>query len=179
MDGKILQEKQIKPFLGSIKVFVPQKRWYVIETLKSHYEHTHFSEHIQVAREVIKEKKPEYIDSFDKAMKRRWGYMFNMMIMDRNYLDMYCSWLFDILFDVFNRVDCSQYSPFEKRYVGRIGELLYNVWMIWMIENGEIEKKQIREISISVDENIFKKITAFLKAKFSNGKYKDSFDGKK
>lgn len=39
MDGKTIEYEQLKPYLGKIKIFTPKKRWYVIETLQSHYEH--------------------------------------------------------------------------------------------------------------------------------------------
>lgn len=175
MGGKILQENQIKPLLDSIKVFVPKKRWYVIETLQSHYEHTHFPEHIQITREVIKENKPDYISSFDKAMKQRWGYMFNMMIVERSLLNEYCTWLFDILSVVFSRIDTTGYSDFMKRYIGRLSELLFNVWIIYKLDNKLISKKEIIELNYKTEEKILKKIPAFLKAKFLGEKYTKSF----
>lgn len=51
MNGKTMEYEQLKPYLGKIKIFIPKKRWYVIETLQSHYEHTHYSEHIEKTRE--------------------------------------------------------------------------------------------------------------------------------
>ena len=66
-------------------------------------------------RDVLKDKYPEYEDAYDKAINRTWGYMFNMMIMERNLLDEYCAWLFDILGSIFKKVDTSSYEAFEKR----------------------------------------------------------------
>lgn len=83
---------------------------------------------------------------FDKVLKQRWGYMFNMMIADRDILNDYCSWLFDVLFSVFKKIDSSNYSAFEKRYVGRISELLFNVWLKKTIEDGRIKKKEMNHI---------------------------------
>lgn len=37
----VITYDEIKPMLGQYKIFVPQKRWYIIETLYSHYAHTH------------------------------------------------------------------------------------------------------------------------------------------
>ena len=119
MNGKTLEIDQITPYLGKVKIFTPKKRWYVIETLKSHYAHTHYPEHIDITRRVIVEKYPEYLKDFDKTLKQRWGYMFNMMILDKSLLNEYCTWLFDVLFEVFKSIDCSSYTAFEKRYVGR------------------------------------------------------------
>ena len=57
--GRTLELKQIEPYLGKIKIFTPKKRWYVIETLKSHYDHTHYPEHLLITKAVILDKYPE------------------------------------------------------------------------------------------------------------------------
>ena len=151
------------------------KRWYVIETLKSHYEHTHYSEHLEITRDVLKDKYPEYEDAYDKAINRTWGYMFNMMIMERNLLDEYCAWLFDILGSIFKKVDTSSYEAFEKRYIGRVSEILFNVWLEKKISSGEIQENEMCELGFDVEENLIKKIPSFLKAKFLGKKYEASF----
>ena len=43
--------------------------------------------------ELLAEKYPTYLLAFDKVMKRTSGHRFNMMIMKRDKLDAYCSWL--------------------------------------------------------------------------------------
>lgn len=175
IDGKTMEFEQLNPYLGKIKVFTPKKRWYVIESLKSHYEHTHYSEHIETTRKVILEKYPEYVSTFDKVLKRRWGYMFNMMIAERGIINDYCTWLFTVLFIVFKKINSSNYNLFEKRYVGRMSELLFNVWVERAIESGKIKKNEIKELDIDVEEKMIEKIPAFLKAKFFGKKYDKSF----
>lgn len=175
MDGKTIEYEQLKPYLGKIKIFTPKKRWYVIETLQSHYEHTHFSEHIKIAREVIMEKHPDYENAFDKVMKQRWGYMFNMMIAERNIMNDYCLWLFDVLFAIYGKIDSSNYNSFEKRYIGRISEILFNVWLEKSIESGIIKKNEMLELDSDIEENMLIKIPPFLKAKFLRKRYERSF----
>ena len=175
MNGKTLEIDQIAPYLGKVKIFTPKKRWYVIETLKSHYAHTHYPEHIDITRRVIVEKYPEYLKDFDKTLKQRWGYMFNMMILDKSLLNEYCTWLFDVLFEVFKSIDCSSYTALEKRYVGRLSELLFNVWLNNAIASGNVSKNETMELAFDVEENILVKAPAFLKAKFFGKKYGRSF----
>lgn len=175
MEGKTLGYEQLRPYLGKVKIFTPQKRWYVIETLKSHYDHTHYPEHLEKTEKVLLKKYPEYKEAYDKAVNRTWGYMFNMMIMEKNLLDEYCIWLFDILSELFRRVDTSSYEAFERRYVGRMSEILFNVWLEKKMECGDIKKDEVKELGYDVEENLFKKIPSFLKAKFFGKKYEDSF----
>lgn len=175
MDGRTVEKRQIEPYLGKIKIFVPKKRRYWIESLKSHYDHTHYPEHLIVTREVVVTKYPEYEKAYDKVVNRTWGYMFNMMIIERELMDNYCTWLFDILFDVFEKIDITDYPPFTKRYVGRISEILFNVWLAHKLETGEIQENEVMELGCNVEEDWFVKIPAFLKAKFIGKKYENSF----
>ena len=175
MNGRTLEQNQIEPYLGKIKVFTPKKRRYWIESLKTHYDHTHYPEHLNITREVLVNKYPEYESAYDKAINRTWGYMFNMMIIERSLMDDYCTWLFDILFDVFKKIDTTNYPAFTKRYVGRMSEILFNVWLQQKLNTGVIKKSQIMELDCNVEENWLVKIPAFLKAKFLGKKYENSF----
>ncbi len=177
-DGKTpVTIAQVEPFTAKVKVFTPKKRRYYIETLYSHYAHTFDASHLDSARGIIEIRCPEYLGAFDCALGRRWGYMFNMMIMERALLDSYCEWLFGILPELRKRVDESTMSPFEKRYPGRVAELLFNVWLLYQLESGALSKEQIKELPVMSTEKVnwLKKGTAFLKAKFLGKKYDKSF----
>ena len=173
----ILTYEDIRPYLGKIKVFVPKKRWYIIETLYSHYEHTHYANQLDVTREIVREKYLEYLENYDRVMRHRYGYMFNMMIMERSMLDDYCSWLFDILFELKNRIEMPALSAFQGRYYGRISEIIFNVWIDHQLGTGRLKKEEIMELPYFHIEKInwWKKGTAFLKAKIFNKKYEESF----
>ena len=173
----ILKESDINNELGKIKVFVPGKRRYYIETLYSHYAHTHHIQQLDETRKILEEKYPQYVESFDKAVEKRWGYMFNMVIMKKDLLDAYCTWLFDILFELRNRLGEEGLTPFHSRYYGRVSEIIFNVWLDQQIKEGVINKSEIEEIPLIHMEKInwWKKGTAFLKAKFSGKKYSGSF----
>ena len=90
--------------------------------------------------------------------------------MKKSVLDGYCTWLFDILFELEKRVDASKYNSFHARFYGRISELLLDVYLrtnkIKFVENKveNIEKT-----------NFFKRVKSFLKAKFKGEKYGGSF----
>ena len=72
-------------------------------------------------------------------------------------------------------IDCSTYTAFEKRYVGRLSELLFNVWLNNAISSGNVNKNETKELAFDVEENMLVKVPAFLKAKFFGKKYGRSF----
>lgn len=173
----ILKYEEIKPYLGKIKVFVPNKRKYYIESLYSHYKHTHYAWQLDETRRIISEKYPDYLKSYDKIVKRSYGYMFNMMVMEKEYLNQYCQWLFDILFELQKMKNMPELSAFQNRFYGRVSEIIFNVWLDYQLESGNLKKEDIKEIKcIHIEKiNWAKKIFAFLKAKFFSKKYNGSF----
>lgn len=177
----VLTYGQIKPFLGKIRVFTPNKRKYYIESLYDHYKHTHYIEQLDETRKIIGDLCPEYLSSFDTVVKRTYGYMFNMMILQKDLLDQYCEWLFAILFELKKRMEGNQkmqeLSVFQSRFYGRVSEIIFNVWLERQLETGSLKKNEVKEIPvIHMDEiNWAKKGGAFLKAKFIGKKYEGSF----
>lgn len=173
----ILNTKEAKKLISSYKVILPQKRKYYIETLYSHYAHTHYAGHLDMVREIIQSKYPQYIRAFDKVMKQTYGYMFNMMIMKKELLDIYCTWLFDILFALEETNITPGLSFYQGRFYGRVSELLFNVWLTYQIDTGKLQKTDLKEISCVYMEKIDwkRKITSFLRAKFIHRKYEGSF----
>ncbi|MBE6016193.1 MAG: DUF4422 domain-containing protein [Lachnospiraceae bacterium] len=173
----VLGYKEIEPSLGTIKVFVPKKRKYYIESLYDHYKHTHYIEQLDTTRQIISEKYPDFIPSFDKVVKHTYGYMFNMMIMQRDLLDEYCSWVFDILFELEKRMGTAELSVFQSRFYGRISEIIFNVWLDKKLTEGTLKQSEVKELPFIYMEKVnwLEKGTAFLKAKFLHKKYENSF----
>ncbi len=173
----VLTYDELKPYLNQIKLFVPRKRKYYIETLYSHYGHTHDAKHLDETRKIISDLYPQYLNTFDETMRQRWGYMFNMMIAERSILDSYCTWLFAILFRLRGKFDETDLTAFDARYYGRVSELLFNVWINQELKTGKLSKNELLEIPVIYMEKInwLKKGTGFLKAKFFGTKYKSSF----
>ena len=128
-------------------------------------------------REIIAERCPEYLESYDAVVNRTWGYMFNMMILRRDLLDAYCQWLFGILFALRERMKDVELDAFQARFYGRVSEIIFNVWLDQQLKTGVIAPEELQEIPCIHTEpvNWAKKGTAFLKAKFMNQKYDSSF----
>lgn len=166
----LLTRMQIEDKLKKADIILPKKRRYYIETLYNHYKHTMHIEPLDITEQIIREKYPEYIDEFEKIKKRTSAHMFNMFIMKREYLDKYCMWLFDILFELEKRIDVKQYDSFHARFPGRVSELLLDVW----INKNGLKYEEVKVIDMQ-NTNWLKKGFSFLQAKFMNKKYDKSF----
>ena len=169
----VIKMDELGPMLGQHLVFVPKKRHYVIESLYSHYAHTHYVVHLYETRGIIARRCPEYLETYDHVMKHYSGHMFNMMIMERSLMNEYCSWLFMILSELDQRVNISGLSFYQGRYCGRVGEIIFNVWLDYQVQSGRIRKDQVKELPYIYIEPVDygKKTSSFLKAKFFHKKY--------
>ena len=151
-------------------VIVTKHRQYYIENLYNHYAHTLYVEPLDSTREIIKNKYPEYLETFDKQMKSTQMHAFNMFVMKKELLNDYCKWLFDILFGLEKEYKDANYSTFHSRFYGRISELLLDVWL----KKNNIECKELPFIYMEkIDYK--KKVLGFLQAKFFKKKYDGSF----
>lgn len=173
----VLSGAELAALLKQYDILVPRKRRYFIESLYSHYAHTLDGRHLELAKEVIDEIFPEYSKYVQRVYRRTWGYMFNMMILSQKDLDEYCRWLFAVLKPLEERMVKGHLtqgmSDFERRYPGRVSEILFNVWL----ERKKAQGARIKEVGFLAmePEQWHKKIPTFLKAKFGGKKYKESF----
>lgn len=167
---KVLSEQEAKDLLSRCDVIVPKRRSYYIETLESHYSHTHNPKDLDLLRDVVKDLAPEYLDTLNAHLQKRSGHMFNIFLMSREKGDAFCSFLFPIAIEICKRADLDDTEPFLRRMPGRLAEFLLDIW---------IEKNGISVLKVPVVDtqpvNWFKKGSAFLKAKFFSRKYDASF----
>lgn len=166
----ILSEYELQQLLENNDIILPKKRNYFIENLYSHYSHTMYVDPLDITGQIIAEKYPDYTDEFAKLKQRKTAHMFNMFIMKKEVLNEYCTWLFDILFELEKRIDADQYNSFHARFYGRISELLLDVWLM----TNHLDYQEVKFINIE-KVNWWKKGISFLRAKFGKKKYEKSF----
>lgn len=125
----ILSRDECEKLLAECPIIVAKKRHYYIETIESHYKHSHYPKAFDTTREVIKDICPEYLDFFNQVASQTSAHMFNTFIMRKDYLDSFCSFLFPVLFEVEKRTDFSGLNEFESRICGYIAEFLLDTWL--------------------------------------------------
>lgn len=125
----VLSGKEIVDKLKEYDIILP-KRIHMLTNVYSFYASSHNAKDMDVVRQVISEKTPKYLECFDNVMKSKYYYYANMFICKKEYLDDYCEWLFEILFEVERRIDISQYDDYQKRIFGFLSERLLQVWVI-------------------------------------------------
>ena len=158
--GAIFHREDYEKLLQKYDIILPVKRNYYIETVRSQYEHAHYKKDLDEVEKIISEKYPGYSDAFTRVMNRRRLYILNMFVMKKSLFNEYCTWLFDILFELEKRTDSTGYDTYEARLFGFMSERLFNVWL----ERQNLKKCEVPVVFL---ENIDwpKKIADFLKRK--------------
>ena len=157
----IIAKQEVEKILNKYPVIVPTKRHYYIETVESQYTHAHHQQDLDVVRMVLEKNQKKYLETFNKHMKERSTHIYNMFIMRKEYFDKYCSWLFDILFEVEKKLDISNYSKNDARVFGFLGERLLDIWL----EANKIKYFENKIICIE-KQNWIKKCLFFLLRKY-------------
>lgn len=117
----------LENLLSKHDIILPVARhWRVSNTQQ--YGNYHIAKDWEMLRQIIKERHPEYMPSFEKTMdhsNKSVGY--NMFITYWKHFNAYSEWLFDILFEVEKRVPPID-DPIQSRIYGYMSERLINVF---------------------------------------------------
>lgn len=151
----IIHKEKIIKILNNYDIIVP-KKYKLGVTVEKQYSQIHNIEDLMKCGEIIKNKNPEYSEAFDKVLKKRKIYTYNMFISRKKVFDDYYKWLFDILFEAEKIIDISNYDNYNKRVYGFLSERLFNVWIEKNKDNLKIkempvynsEEKIIKQLSL-------------------------------
>lgn len=161
----ILNEKQILDLLKKGDIILPCKRRYYIETIESHYLHSHDEQGLLALKQTFSTFSETYNSALEKTLSSRSAHMFNMFIMKSDDFRQYSAWLFSTLRAIEKRIDYVHLKGNEKRVLGFISEILMDVWV-------RANHKKVVECPVQVMESNHwpKKIRIFLINKIKGGK---------
>ena len=117
----------LEELLSKYDIILPVARHWRVSNTQQYGEY-HIAKDWDMLRQIIKERHPEYMPTFEKTMdhsNKSVGY--NMFITHWNHFDAYSEWLFDILFEVERRVPPTD-DPVQSRIYGYMSERLINVF---------------------------------------------------
>lgn len=141
-EKKILNIIEIEKLLDMNSIILPEKKYYNM-TSEELYLKCGYKKDLDITRQVISEKYPNYLNQWDKMLRSNSGYITNMMLCKADIFNGYCQWLFDILFEVEKRTDISSYTKEEARIYGYLSERLLGVW----VEHNNLNIKEFQSIN--------------------------------
>ncbi|WP_252237959.1 DUF4422 domain-containing protein [Clostridium sp. VAP51] len=121
-------KKEILLCLKKEQVIVPIPKYFRM-SVKEQYVKEHDKNEWNIMLEVLKEKVPEYYSSSKIIFKNNKLYSYNMFIGSRKFMNEYCEWLFQILFEVEKRVEKVVKNNYQIRYIGFLAERLFTLYI--------------------------------------------------
>ena len=147
--------------LQKAPVLLPKERNYYISSRYEQYKNAHNINDLEICREVIQQKCPEYLSSFDIALSKTHGHILNMFVMRYDIFCSYCEWIFNVLFEIEKRIDIEGYDIYQKRVCGYLAERLLDVWLL----KNKIDSIECNFVVLE-KVNWIKKIMRFLYKKY-------------
>lgn len=164
--SKYVFSNSLEGIIASEDIFRDLKKYDIIlpyrnlsrRSVKEVYCVRNFQKDLDILREILHEKYPDYLNEFDRLMKRHSDYGGNILICTKKIFDEYSKWLFDILFEVERRTDLTGYTDYQKRIYGYMSERLLDLW----VSVHRIKAKHYRMIKTDQSEKTREKITEIL-----------------
>lgn len=97
--------------------------------IEEHHKRYLKQEDWDAVQKAVKEIHPEYVNVFQRILKQKYFYNYNMVLAKKNVLEKYCSWLFPVLERV-EEISNPRGSERADRYVGYIGETLSTLYFM-------------------------------------------------
>lgn len=127
--GHILTEEEIRRLLSEYDIIVPRPEPLRESAWQEFCLHSGFEKDLILTRRAVATVSGDMLPAFDKVMAERRLYLYNMLIAPQAEFDAYCRWLFAVLTQVEREVDFTDYTPYQQRLYGFLGERLLNVWV--------------------------------------------------
>ncbi len=127
-NGYAFTEKEYEEILGKYDI-VTTKQLELPNSYRYGFGAHHNVETLDEAGRIIKERHPQFYDTYVSLVNQNKTYFGNMMVAKKDVYDEYCAWLFDIFFELQKRVDLTFADDYHKRVFGFISEFLLYVWV--------------------------------------------------
>ena len=101
---------------------------------------------VDLVRDIIADKYPDYLDTFENVMKGKKTCLCNMYIMKKELFHEYMTWLFTILFEFEKKADMSEYTVEGYRTPGHLAERLLTVFCWYTEKKKNLKVKRLQTI---------------------------------
>lgn len=127
--GHLLTQTEIRRLLAEYDILLPRPEPLRECAWQEFCLHSGFEQDLVRTRQAVGAVSAEVLPAFDAVMAGNRLHLYNMLITSAAEFDAYCRWLFAVLTQVERMVDMTDYTPYQRRLYGFLGERLLNVWV--------------------------------------------------
>jgi hypothetical protein len=125
----ILTESQARQVLEDYDIILPRARVFRY-SLQEHYKKYHSENDLLIVEEILKEKYPEMLRSWEQVLNGKILYANNMFMAKKHVFQEFMDWWFDMLFDFERKCRPEEYGGYQRRILGFIAERLLTLYVI-------------------------------------------------
>jgi glycosyltransferase involved in cell wall biosynthesis len=133
IDDLMISKENIRSLLEDYKILTRRRDDMRTCSVRSHFTQLHPHEHLDKALEIIRRDWPEYSSTAEEVLDGTKSYFTNMLVMNSEEYNKYCTWLFDILFKIESTINLydRELAPNTKksRWAGFLGERLTSIYI--------------------------------------------------
>ena len=127
--GRMVEEGKIRALLTEYDVILPRPEPLRECAWQEFCLHSGHERDLMLTRRAVEAVSGDMLPAFDRVMAGRHLHLYNMLIAPAAVFDAYCGWLFAVLTQVEQGADMTDYTPYQRRLYGFLGERLLNVWV--------------------------------------------------
>lgn len=124
------KESDIRKILEKYDCIVSDRMYFSCGNIRNHYKKHHYAKDLELLKDVISYKCPEYLEAFEIAMSKNYLFPYNMIIAKKNIFNDYANWLLGLLLELEKNENISGYDMYQSRVYGFLSERLMNVWLV-------------------------------------------------
>ena len=127
-----LTKQNIQNILSEYDLILPEKIKITETNLYDHYKTNHHQSDIDLLLDIIKEKHPNDYKIAEQELKNNSEmFLGNIIIAHKKVFDLYAEWIFDILFEIENKIqsDVLKRDAYQQRVYGFLAERLMAIFV--------------------------------------------------
>jgi lipopolysaccharide biosynthesis glycosyltransferase len=110
----------------------------------------HHARDFTLLGDIIKRLSPGDYGYFRRVARGHYFYPTNVFVARQSIFEVYCAWIFPILFELHKSIDISQYDAAERRAVGYLAERLFSVFVAkYLAERPRTKVLELRRLYIA------------------------------
>ncbi|MCM1131659.1 MAG: DUF4422 domain-containing protein [Roseburia sp.] len=140
---KIISKEKMENLMMKYDLVLPHKQcWPKYKSLMEQYANEHIEEDILALEKIVLSKYPAFEFAWNQVMYlQNYCYPYNMFVGKKEMIDEYCSFLFDVLFELEKQINVNDgRDAYQKRVFGFLSERLFNVWLCF---KGNLKIKEL------------------------------------
>tara|TARA_B100000989_G_scaffold282795_1_gene248171 strand:+ start:1269 stop:2084 length:816 start_codon:yes stop_codon:yes gene_type:complete len=115
-------------------------------TVKDHFIKYHGTSFFKIVSEIIYSESENDYKFFIEFFNSKKMHCYNMFIMNNQYFNEYCEWVFNLLFKIEKKIDFSTLNNYDRRIIGFIAERLLNVFIYKKSKENTVKIKELSVI---------------------------------